>query len=38
MPLTVLAGLLVVGALLVYAARETTSSASAVPAPAGGAE
>jgi MFS transporter, ACS family, tartrate transporter len=39
MPLTVLAGLLVVGALLVFAARERSSPASGiVPAAAGGAE
>jgi hypothetical protein len=39
MPLTVLAGLLVVGGLLVYAARESPSSAPTVtPAPAGGAD
>ena len=39
MPLTVLAGLLVVGGLLVYAARESPSSTPTVtPAPAGGAD
>ena len=39
MPLTVLAGLLVVGALLVFAARErTTPAPAAAPAPAGGAD